>query len=83
MGLHPDGIVPSGIKADKSARWTRAGAMKTIRFQTQLVAFGLGMMVQIAFLSHHVSMIAPSLGEQGASLAVSGAAISAFAGGSC
>lgn len=80
MGLHPDGIVLSGIKVDKSAKWTRAGAMKTIRFQTQLVAFGLGMMVQIAFLSHHVSMIAPSLGEQGASLAVSGAAISAFAG---
>ena len=80
MGLHPDGETPGGTRRPASARWTRAGAFRTLRFQTQLVAFGLGMMVQIAFLSHHVSITVGTLGEQGAALAVSAAAMSAFAG---
>jgi MFS family permease len=80
MGLYPDGIKPSANKSPVVSNWTRAGAMKTRRFQTQLVAFGLGLMVQVGFLSHHVSMTAPALGEKGASLAVSAAAISAFIG---
>jgi len=80
MGLHPDGITPSSPIGPVTVKWSRGGALKTHRFQTQLLAFGLGMMVQIGFLSHHVSMVAPMLGEEGASLAVSGAAMSAFVG---
>jgi MFS family permease len=80
LGLHPDGVKPVGMQAKAPARWTRAGALKTFRLQTLLVAFGLGMMVQIGFLSHHVSMTIGTLGEQGASLAVSAAAVSAFIG---
>ena len=80
MGLHPDGEPPGPGKAVAPSHWTRAGALRTWRFQTQLVAFGLGLMVQIGFLSHHVSMTAPTLGESGASLAVSAAAAAAFLG---
>jgi len=80
LGLHPDGIEPSTARASSQSRWTRVGAMKTLRFQTQLVAFGLGMMVQIAFLSHHVSITVGIMGERGAALAVSAAAMAAFGG---
>jgi MFS family permease len=80
IGLHPDGLEPRVNRARAVSNWTRAGAIRTSRFQTQLVAFGLGLMVQIGFLSHHVSMTAPTLGASGASLAVSSAAMSAFVG---
>jgi MFS family permease len=80
IGLHPDGITPSSSTVPVTTKWSRSGALKTRRLHTQLLAFGLGMMVQIGFLSHHVSMVAPTLGEEGASFAVSGAAMSAFVG---
>lgn len=80
LGLLPDGLPPGPSKGPVVGSWTRAGAAKTRRFQSQLVAFGLGLMVQIGFLSHHVSMTAPTLGEDGASLAVSAAAMAAFIG---
>jgi MFS family permease len=80
MGLHPDGIIPSSSLVPVTTKWSRSGALKTRRLHTQLLAFGLGMMVQIGFLSQHVSMVAPTLGEEGASFAVSGAAMSAFVG---
>jgi MFS family permease len=80
MGLYPDGIPPVAGVSSPVSYWTWGKAVQTFRFQTQLVAFALGMMVQVGFLSHHVSMVAPVLGEKGASLAVSGAAVSAFIG---
>lgn len=80
IGVFPDGIKPNENKRSVTSNWTRAEAMKTLRSQTQMMAFGLGLMVQIGFLSHHVSITAPVLGEQGAALAVSAAAMSAFVG---
>jgi hypothetical protein len=35
--------------------------MATRQFNTQLVASALGLMVQIGFLCHHVSIVAPIL----------------------
>lgn len=54
--------------------------MATRQFYSQFVAFALAMMVQVGFLSHHVPMVAPTLGDTGASIAVSSAAVSAFVG---
>ncbi len=81
LGLFPDGETPHTAAAAKiDAKWSRKGAMATRQFHSQLVAFALGMMVQVGFLSHHVPMVAPTLGDSGASLAVSSAAASAFLG---
>ncbi len=54
--------------------------MATRHFNSQLVSFALSLMVQIGFLSHHVSLVAPTLGDHGASIAVSAAALAAFVG---
>jgi MFS family permease len=81
MGLLPDGEAPSAdspVKAE--ALWSRRGAMATRHFNSQLISFALSLMVQIGFLSHHVSLVAPTLGDHGASVAVSAAALAAFVG---
>ena len=81
LGLLPDGeVVTNAPAARPPARWSRSGAMATRQFQTQLIAFSLCMMMQVGFLSHHVPMVAPILGDSGASVAVSSAALSAFLG---
>lgn len=82
LGLLPDGDLPAKEAAapKTEAQWTRRGALATRHFHTQLLAFALGMLVQIGFLSHHVPMVAPLMGESGASIAVSSAALSAFIG---
>jgi MFS family permease len=54
--------------------------MATRQFNSQMIAFALGLMVQIGFLSHHVSIVAAPLGEHVASIAVSPAALAAFFG---
>lgn len=81
MGLLPDGEEPlTGSTPKAELFWSRKGAMVTRQFYSQLIAFALGLMVQIGFLSHHVSMVAPALGDHGASIAVSSAALAAFVG---
>ena len=81
MGLLPDGDVAApGISIKPASAWTLKAAVRTRQFQTQLIAFSLALMVQIGFLSHHVSIIAQTLGESAASFAVSSAALAAFLG---
>ena len=81
MGLLPDGEPPrSGEKPAAAVNWSRSAAMSTRQFRSVVIAFGLGLMVQSGFLSHHVSMVAPVMGEGGAALAVFSAAVSAFLG---
>jgi MFS family permease len=81
LGLLPDGAdAVVGSITPTEASWSRKGAMATRQFMSQLIAFALSLMVQIAFLSHHVSIIAPILGEHAASIAVSSAALAAFLG---
>jgi MFS family permease len=81
MGLLPDGEESQpGSTTKTEASWSRKGAMVTRQFHTQLIAFALGLMVQIGFLSHHVPMVAPISGDYGASVAVSSAALAAFFG---
>ena len=81
IGLLPDGEEHSlHVTRRDEPRWSRRGAMTTRQFRTQTVAFALGLMVQVGFLSHHVPMMAPTLGDYGASIAVSSAALAAFVG---
>jgi MFS family permease len=81
LGLLPDGAeAATGSTTPTDAPWSRKGAMATRQFVSQLIAFALSLMVQISFLSHHVSIIAPILGEHAASIAVSSAALAAFVG---
>lgn len=81
IGLLPDGEVSNAGAASKPVEtWTRKGAMATRQFHSQLVAFAIALLVQIGFLSHHVPMVAPVMGDYGASIAVSSAALAAFIG---
>jgi MFS family permease len=81
IGLLPDGEAHiEGAPVKAIALWTKRGAMGTRQFRTQTAAFALALMVQSGFLSHHVPMVAPSMGAYGASLAVSLAAVAAFIG---
>jgi MFS family permease len=81
IGQWPDGSAekPAGV-ANATVQWTRSAAFATRQFKTHVFAFGVALMVQIGFLTHHVSIAMPVLGEAGAAAAVSAAAIAAFAG---
>lgn len=81
ISLLPDGApATSAASVEQPAMWTLKGAMATRHVRTQLAAFALAQAAQVGFLSHHVSIVAPHLGEAGASLAVSTAALAAFGG---
>ncbi|MGR3743670.1 MAG: MFS transporter [Pseudooceanicola nanhaiensis] len=81
IGLLPDGAPHATGEARPPERvWSRRHAAATPQFLSVLAAFSIGMMVQIGFLSHHVSIISPVLGDTAASLAVSLAAAAAFGG---
>jgi MFS family permease len=81
MGLLPDGEPPSFATATAPARlWTRGEALRTAAVQSVIVTFGIGLLIQIGFLTHHVALVAPSLGDAGASATVAATAITAFLG---
>ncbi len=81
LGLHPDGEPPAPRDHEKPARvWGRREAMRTLAFVSIVIAFALGLCVQVGFLTHHVTLSVPALGTGGAALIVSITAIAAFAG---
>lgn len=81
MDLLPDGEATLAQVPPRAARrWARAEAMRTAAFLSVAAAFGLGLMVQIGFLTHHVSFLAPTLGAAGAAGVVTATAVSAFVG---
>ena len=81
MGLLPDGERPSaGAVPVQAYRWTRAEAVRTAALLSVMVTFGGGLLVQIGFLTHHVSLLAPSLGDMGAGATVSATALTALLG---
>lgn len=84
LGQRPDGLPakvqdPATLPA-KPVEWTLAKAVATRQFRSHVIAFGLGQMVQVGFLSHHVPIAVPVLGAQGAAAAVFSAAVAAFIG---
>ncbi|GAA5235507.1 MFS transporter [Verticiella sediminum] len=81
IGQFPDGAAaPPDTHASQAVPWRLGSALATRQFRSHVVAFGLGLMVQIGFLSHHVPIAIPVLGAGGAAVAVSAAAIAAFVG---
>jgi MFS family permease len=80
------GLVPDGAKSTSHADavlqrvWTRAEAAKAWRFRSVALAFGIAFLVQVGFLTHHVSYMAPYLGNGGTSAVVSATAVAAFLG---
>ena len=81
MGLLPDGasaVGPRGATEERS--WTRAEATKAWRFRSIVLAFGIAFLVQVGFLTHHVTYMAPHLGSGGASAVVAATAVAAFLG---
>jgi MFS family permease len=81
MGLSPDGLqrVQHHQPSDGS-KWTRADALRTSALQTTMIAFGLGMAVQIGLLTHQVTLLAQSLPTDAVAAAISATAISALVG---
>ncbi len=81
FGLLPDGAPQStNAAASPASTWTRTAAAKTILLRSVVLAFGIGFMVQVGFLTHHLTFLAPYLGDGGASAVVSATAIMAFLG---
>jgi MFS family permease len=81
LGLLPDGEAPRDhVAPAPPPRWTRRQALRTPALRSVVVTFGLGLMVQIAFITHHVALVAPSLGPGRASATVSATAMAALLG---
>ncbi len=81
LGLFPDGEPPHAKTAQEVPRtWNRAQALRTFSFISLVLAFSLGLGVQVGFLTHHVTLAVPSLGASGAAFIVSLTAIAAFMG---
>lgn len=81
MGLHPDGEAPARKESESSAKvWGKAEALRTLTFISVVVAFALGLGVQVGFLIHHVTLSVPVLGAAGAAFIVTVTAVAAFLG---
>lgn len=80
IGLLPDGAAPAAQSAPPQPAWRGRTAVATRQFRSHIIAFGLAFVVQIGFISHHVPLAVPVLGEAGAAMAVTLAAVAAFGG---
>ena len=74
-----EGSDPSG-GPDAAAAGARATALRAMRFWTMTLAFAAALFVQVAFVVHQVSLIAPMAGVKAGGLAVSLTALSAVIG---
>lgn len=79
IGLLPDGAAatPSAASA-RAATWRRRDALRTAALRSVIAGFGIGMMVQVGFVTHQVTLLLPALGAAGTSIAVSATAIAAL-----
>jgi MFS family permease len=85
LGVLPDGEAASGRlpqpgDAPSPAPVSRGALFRQRRFVTLSSAFALGLFSQVGLIAHLVSLLVPTLGEQGAASAVSLTAVCAVAG---
>jgi MFS family permease len=81
MGLLPDGLPRAqGSQPRDRPTWNRADALRTSALQTTMIAFGLGMSVQIGLLTHQVTLLAQSLSTNAVAATISATAIAALVG---
>lgn len=79
IGLLPDGAVAaSSAAAARAPSWSRRDALRTAALRSVMAGFGVGMMVQVGFVTHQVTLLSPALGAAGTSIAVSVTAIAAL-----
>jgi MFS family permease len=79
LGLCPDGE-PAAPTVKAAPRWTRMEALRTRSLRGVMLSFGLGMMVQIGFLTHQVTLLTQTLTNTRVSLTVSATAVAALLG---
>jgi MFS family permease len=81
LGLSPDGL-PSECVATTidTPHWTLPMALSTSALRSVMATFGIGMMVQIGFLTHQVTLLAQSVDHLAVSMTVSSTAVSALVG---
>jgi MFS family permease len=81
LKLTPDGLPIRDDKASIDAPdWTLLGALRTPTLRSVMATFGIGMMVQIGFLTHQVTLLAQSFDRLAVSLIVSATALAALLG---
>jgi MFS family permease len=79
LGLFPDGALAASEKKHESAEWTVRSAARTWKLWTVTIASGIGMFVQVGFLSHQVSILSAELSPFLVSMTASATAIAALA----
>jgi MFS family permease len=81
LGLFPDGLALRRDAASTGAPdWTLPMALSTPALRSVMATFGIGMMVQIGFLTHQVALLAQSVDRLAVSITVSSTAVAALAG---
>lgn len=83
IGLTPDGLPPddSHPASQRSARdWGRTQALRTYNLLSVIIAFGMGLMVQVGFLSQQVKLLQSHISPTGISLTILAAGSLAFLG---
>ncbi|HEX6210523.1 MAG TPA: MFS transporter [Methylomirabilota bacterium] len=60
--------------------WSRRAALRTLRFWTLSLSFGLALVAQVGFIVHQLAFLEPALGPIQAALAVSATTVSALLG---
>jgi MFS family permease len=81
LGLFPDGLpLRRAATAIDTPDWTLPMALSTPALRSVMATFGIGMMVQIGFLTHQVTLLAQSVDRVAVSMTVSSTAVAALAG---
>jgi predicted MFS family arabinose efflux permease len=81
MGLSPDGMPRARVREPcHEPRCSRAAALRTSALQTTMIAFGLGMSVQVGLLTHQATLLGKSLPTDTVAATISATAISALVG---
>jgi len=79
IGLLPDGAAAvASITGTRAAAWNRRDALRTAALRSVMMGFGIGMTVQVGFVTHQVTLLLPTLGAAGTSIAVSMTAMAAL-----
>ena len=79
LGLFPDGATGTSAKASDVPAWTVRAAASTPALWSVIVAFSIGMFVQVGFLTHQVSILSTELSPELVSVTASTTAIVALA----
>ncbi len=80
IGLLPDGLPSGRVATIETPHWTGLMALGTPALRSVMATFGIGMMVQIGFLTHQVTLLAQSVDSFAVSMTVSLTAAAALVG---